>query len=118
KDVPGIHVASVFTHLAGSDESQHDSFTRQQAATFERASNKISAALGTQPIRHILNSPGILRFPDLQYDMVRLGIGLYGIDPTTEHHPGLEPVATLKTIISQIKLIPPGETIGYGRRGV
>lgn len=118
RDQPAIEIASVFTHLAGSDEPEHDAFTRQQAATFERASQKLSLALGIRPIRHVLNSPGILRFDDLQYDMVRLGIGLYGIDPTSEPHPGLETVATLKTIISQVRSIPAGETIGYGRRGV
>ena len=66
----------------------------------------------------MLNSPGILRFPDLQFDMVRLGIGLHGVDPTTEKHAGLQPVATLKTVISQIRDVSAGETIGYGRHGV
>jgi Alr-MurF fusion protein len=66
---------------------------------------------------HILNSPGILRLPKFQLDMVRLGIGLYGVDPTSEKFDALKPVATLKTIISQIKKIRKGETIGYGRRG-
>jgi alanine racemase len=113
-----IQVASMFTHLAGSDEAEHDAFTRQQAAAFDRASKKLATELRINPIRHMLNSPGILRFPDLQYDMVRLGIGLYGIDPTGGRSAGLQPVATLKTIISQIKTIPAGETIGYGRRGV
>src|SRR5690606_6971674 len=67
-------------------------------------------------LKHILNSPGILRFPDLQMDMVRLGIGLYGVDPTNTGVP-LKPVATLKTIISQVKDVPMGQTIGYGRMG-
>jgi len=118
KQHSNLEVASVFTHLAGSDEAQHDAFSREQAAVFDRAANRLSSALHINPIRHILNSPGILRFPDLQYDMVRLGIGLYGIDPTAENHAALQPVATLKTVISQIKTIASGETIGYGRRGV
>ncbi len=63
-----------------------------------------------------MNSPGILRLTDLQFDMVRLGIGLYGVDPTSEGYP-LKPVATLKTIISQVRDVPAGETVGYGRRG-
>ncbi len=67
---------------------------------------------------HLLNSPGILRLPQLQFDMVRLGIGLYGVDPTREDFKELKPVATLKTIISQIKNIPKGESIGYGRKGI
>jgi alanine racemase len=78
----------------------------------------IADAIGYKPLYHILNSPGILRLTDLQLDMVRLGIGLYGVDPTSENFRELEPVATLKTIISQIKNIPQGQTIGYGRRGV
>ncbi len=71
-----------------------------------------------KPLRHIINSAGILRLPGFQMDMVRLGIGLYGVDPTGENFNGLEMAATLKTVISQIKKIKSGETIGYGRRGV
>ena len=112
-----LKVASIFTHLAGADEATHDLFSRQQAASFLRWANRISHALGYKPLYHVLNSPGILRLPDLQMDMVRLGIGLYGVDPTPYGYEGLKPVATLKTIISQIKHIRPGETIGYGRRG-
>jgi len=115
---PSIEVASIFTHLAGSDEGEHDVFSHEQATRFEKMSDKIMSALRISPIRHVLNSPGILRFPDLQFDMVRLGIGLHGVDPTTEKHAGLEPVATLKTVISQIRSVPAGETIGYSRRGV
>ena len=112
-----LHVASIFTHLAGADEKEHDTFSRQQAQDFARWADQISAALGYKPIYHVLNSPGILRLPDLQMDMVRLGIGLYGVDPTPYKFDQLQPVATLKTLISQIKHIPAGETIGYGRRG-
>lgn len=114
---PQIRVASIFSHLAGADEAAHDDFSRAQGRTFETWANQISKALGYRPLYHILNSPGILRLPELQFDMVRLGIGLYGVDPTSEVHP-LKPVATLKTIISQIKKINKGESIGYGRRGV
>ena len=78
----------------------------------------ISNALGYKPLYHILNSPGILRLPQFQFDMVRLGIGLYGVDPTHEGFKGLQTVPTLKTIISQIKRIPKGQTNGYGRRGI
>ena len=112
-----LKVASIFSHLAGADEAQHDEFSLAQGKQFAKNADKISFAIGYKPLYHILNSPGILRLPSLQFDMVRLGIGLYGIDPTDEKISGLKPVATLKTIISQIKNIPEGETIGYGRRG-
>lgn len=115
---PNIKVASIFSHLAGADELQHDAFSTGQADKFKRWADTISEALGYKPFYHILNTPGILRLPHLQMDMVRLGIGLYGVDPTTEGFHELKPVATLKTIISQVRNIPKGESIGYGRRGV
>jgi alanine racemase len=112
-----IKVVSVFSHLAGADEPVHDAFTQEQAGRFLAITERLKDELKINPIRHILNSPGILRFPDLQWDMVRLGIALYGIDPTRESVSGLKPVATLKTIVSQIKKVKPGESIGYGRSG-
>lgn len=114
---PNLKVASVFSHLAGADDHEHDSFSEQQVKKFTDAANRITEKIGYKPIYHILNSPGILRLPQFQLDMVRLGIGLYGVDPTGEKFDALKPVATLKTIISQIKQIKKGETIGYGRRG-
>lgn len=114
---PNLTVASIFTHLAGADEHEHDKFSREQAAEFVKGADAISHTLGYKPLYHALNSPGILRLPDLQLDMVRLGIGLYGVDPTPYGFNELRPVAELKTLISQIKHIPAGETIGYGRRG-
>ena len=117
KKNPSLKIASIFSHMAGADEAQHDSFSKEQAEKFKRNADSISDALGYKPIYHILNSPGILRLPQYQFDMVRLGIGLYGIDPTSEKVEGLKPVAKLKTIISQIKHIKQGESIGYGRRG-
>lgn len=111
-----IDVASIFSHLAGADEATHDAFSRQQAAKFKSWADLVAGAIGYKPLYHILNSPGILRLTDLQFDMVRLGIGLYGVDPTSEGYP-LKPVATLKTIVSQIRDVPAGETVGYGRRG-
>lgn len=112
-----LKVASVYTHLAGSDEAQHDDFSNQQVETFLQCASKISKALGYSPILHALNTPGILRLPQWQLDMVRLGVGLYGVDPTTDKHP-LKVVATLKTVISQVKQLAIGESIGYGRKGV
>lgn len=111
-----VSVASIFSHLAGADESRHDEFSLQQAQEFIAASNAISEMLGYTPLRHILNSPGILRMPDWYLDMVRVGIGLYGISPI-DNQIGLRPVATLKTIVSQLRRVKQGDTISYGRWG-
>ncbi len=113
---PNVRVASVFTHLAGSDEEALDTFSRAQVRHFAAMAETLSEALGYAPLLHVLNSPGILRFPEYQFDMVRLGIGLYGVDPTPEKH-ALKPVNTLKTLISQVRTVRAGETIGYGRKG-
>jgi alanine racemase len=111
-------VRSIFSHLAASDESEHDEFTWQQIKKFNTMSEQIKSHF-TQPIyKHILNSAGISRFPDAQFDMVRLGIGLYGIGVNAQEQSQLQNVSTLKTSISQIKNIPANETIGYSRKGV
>lgn len=114
---PNMKVASIFSHLAAADGVEHDAYTRQQVSVYESGYKVFSEALGVAPIRHILNSPGIIRFTEYQLDMVRLGIGLYGVNPTSEPNQNLKPAATLKTIISQIKKIKSGGTIGYGRWG-
>ena len=108
-----FRVRSVFSHLAASDEPQHDEFTRKQIKTFDVISEKIQHKLKHPVIRHILNSAGIERFPEAHYDMVRLGIGLYGI--TSDKQLKLQQVSSLKSIISQIKAIEPGESVGYSR---
>ncbi|MFZ6012880.1 MAG: bifunctional UDP-N-acetylmuramoyl-tripeptide:D-alanyl-D-alanine ligase/alanine racemase [Bacteroidota bacterium] len=112
-----LKVRSIFSHLAGADEAQHDQFSHEQAQRFKAQADNISVGLGYRPLYHLINSPGILRLPELQFDMVRLGIGLYGVDPTQEKVDALKPVATLKTVISQITQIPAGDSIGYGRQG-
>lgn len=112
-----VTVASIFSHLAGADESAHDTFSQHQATVFQQAAEAIEKALGYTSVKHILNTSGILRLPQFQFDMARLGIGLYGVDPTPDAHP-LQTVVTLKTIVSQIKHIRRGETVGYGRKGV
>lgn len=112
-----VSIASIFSHLAGADEAVHDQFSKSQAERFISLADKISSAIGYRPLYHLINSPGILRLPHLQFDMVRLGIGLYGVDPTEDNLTDLRPVATLKTIISQIRFVKSGETIGYGRKG-
>lgn len=112
-----IHVASVFTHLAGADDPHHDEFSAQQVNRFTKMADLLDQLLGYRPLRHVLNSPGVLRLSQYQFDMIRVGIGLYGIDPTVTGNDNLKPVLTLKTIISQIKNIKAGETVGYGRKG-
>ena len=112
---PQINVQSVFSHLVGSDNPELDSFTTQQIALFTEMSGKIEKALGYKFIRHILNSAGISRFPEAQFDMVRLGISLYGISSDQKEQKMLETVSSLKTSISQIKRIKPGESVGYNR---
>ena len=115
---PQLKVASIFSHLAASDESIHNGFSAQQTMAFKKTAEGLVDFLGYKPILHLLNSPGISRFPDFQFDMVRLGIGLYGVDPTGIHSEHLQSVSTLKTVISQIKHIKKGETIGYARKGI
>ena len=107
---------SVFSHFAGSDSEQFDSFTREQLGRFKRAADTLQDAFPHHILRHICNSAGIERFTDEQQDMVRLGIGLYGISPIKEDA-SLKPVATLKTIILHLRDIPVDETVGYSRRG-
>lgn len=113
-----LRVASVFSHLVASDERHHDDFTRHQIDSFERMCSVLSTHLSSPFLRHILNSSGILRFPEAQYEMVRLGIGLHGVTTSLNEQRQLQSVATLKTTISQIKLVHPGETVGYSRMGV
>ncbi len=115
-DCPHIRVGSVFSHLAASEDPRHDAYTRQQAEDFERAYEKIASLLGYQPLKHILNTSGIIRFPQYQYDMVRLGLGLYGEDST--HQFGyLEKALALKARVLQVRAMKKGDTTGYGRDG-
>jgi Alr-MurF fusion protein len=114
---PNIHISSVYSHLAGSDEAIHDGFSAQQVERFVKMYHALSTTLNIKPIRHILNSAGISRLGQYQMDMVRLGIGLYGVDPGLAMSQSLQPAVTLRTTISQIKTVAAGETIGYGRHG-
>ena len=107
---------SVFSHLVGSDSSRFDSFTRRQIETFEEAAAQLQSAFPHKILRHICNTAGIERYPGAQFDMVRLGIGLYGIDPYTNKI--LNNVTTLKTTILQIHDVKADETVGYSRKGV
>lgn len=107
-----VRVLSVFSHFAGSDESQFDDFSRQQAEYFNDCAENLKVGLGYPIMKHICNSAGIERFPQYQYDMCRLGIGLYGISFAGAH---LQNVCTLRTTILSLKTVAAGETIGYGR---
>ncbi|MCE3283434.1 MAG: alanine racemase, partial [Chitinophagaceae bacterium] len=113
-----LAVRSVFTHLVASEAAEHDAFTREQARRFDEACSLIQSALDYSFLRHVGNSSAINRHPDLQYDMVRLGIGLYGVDSSAEVQEQLQTVAVLRSTISQIRTVTAGETIGYNRRGV
>ncbi len=113
-----LKVLSVFSHLAGSDAAAHDDFTLQQADVFLAAAKKIETAIGYSFLKHISNSSAIYRHPALQLDMVRLGIGLYGVDATQSVQQKLQHVTTLKTTISQIKHLKKGDSIGYSRKGI
>lgn len=109
-------VRSVFSHLAGADEAVHDTFTRNQIQKFQKLSALITEKLPYRVFRHILNSAGIERFPEFQFEMVRLGIGLYGISSCGNLQ--VKSISRLKTSVSQIRKIEAGQTVGYGRKGI
>ena len=114
-----LRVQSIFSHLACADDPAQDAFTHAQIARFTQWSSALRSRLGTDGILcHLLNSSGIERFPEAQMDMVRLGIGLYGLSPQPSVQRHLRPVSTLKTRISQIKDIPEGDSVGYNCRWV
>ncbi|MGN0036265.1 MAG: bifunctional UDP-N-acetylmuramoyl-tripeptide:D-alanyl-D-alanine ligase/alanine racemase [Bacteroidaceae bacterium] len=107
---------SVFSHLVGSDSPAFDDFTRQQICAFTQAAQTLQDAFPHKILRHICNTAGIERFPDAQFDMVRLGLGLYGIDPSTGNT--LHCVSTLRSTLLQIRDVPAGDSIGYSRKGI
>jgi len=111
-------VKSVFSHLVASEDSAHDEFTNQQVQLFTTACNAIESSLRYPFIKHISNSAAIFRHPHLQFNMVRLGIGLYGVDSVAEKQLPLMPVATLRSTIAQIRNVKKGESVGYSRKGI
>ncbi len=111
-------IQSVFSHLAASDSEVHDDFTKNQGIAFSEACEKIQTITGYSFLRHIANTSAIHRHKDLQLDMVRLGIGLYGVDSDPVIQQQLKNVTTLKTTISQLKKVNKGESVGYSRKGV
>lgn len=113
-----IRVNSIFTHLAAADGKEHDAFTLQQIKIYDQANAEITSVLNYQPLRHVLNTSGIMRFPEHQKDMVRLGIGFYGISSVPEFQEKLEDVMTLKSVVAQIRKVKKGESIGYSRSSI
>jgi alanine racemase len=111
---PEFRIASLFSHLAASGESRHDPFTLEQLRRFDRMCSTLRKGLNGSTLQHILNSAGMERFPDAQYDMVRLGIGLHGIGEGSN----LKVASSYKTIVSQIRTVEAGETVGYSRNGL
>lgn len=118
RDARGLRVASVLSHLAASEDPSHDDYTRAQIASFTRMADAIDAVLGQRPLRHIANSGGATRWKEAHFDMVRLGIGLFGIGVDARETAQLQHAVTLRTVIAQLKRVPAGAAIGYGRRGV
>ncbi|AFL83772.1 UDP-N-acetylmuramoyl-tripeptide--D-alanyl-D-alanine ligase [Belliella baltica DSM 15883] len=114
---PELEIASLYTHLVGADEAVHEDFSLHQLELFSKMCQQIAGFIGFMPIRHALNSAGIIRYPAYQFDMVRLGIGLYGVEVNGIYDAALRPISSLKTTISQIKTLDAGETIGYSRKG-
>lgn len=110
-----LRVKSIFTHLAAADEPEQDAFTEQQIHLFKECYNKLCSKLSYKPLAHILNTAGCERFAEHAMDMVRLGIGLYGVSPSGSVK--VLPVVRLHTTLLQISNIPPNETVGYGRHG-
>lgn len=110
-----VKIKSIFSHLAASEDASETAFTKSQLAQFKDISEEIIGNIGYKPLRHMLNTSGVLNYPEAQYDMVRTGIGLYGFGNDPEENKHLKPVAALKTVISQIHTVKKGETVGYNR---
>ena len=115
--VPKYSLKGVFSHLATADDMSFEDFTKKQFHDFLLFYNKISTTLNVKPLAHILNSAGILNYPDFQMDMVRLGIGLYGHESSLKFQDKLSCVSHLKSVISQVRNVNPEDSVGYGRRG-
>jgi alanine racemase len=115
--MPQLWVVSILSHLAASENPKHREFTEFQISQFKEAAQAISDHLGYQPLRHIANSAAIQNYPEAHLEMVRLGISMYGISGNSVEKTVLENVLSLKTYVSQVKLVAKGETVGYGRIG-
>jgi alanine racemase len=118
KSEPSLHIKSIFSHLVASDDKTFDEFTESQITLFENLALQIEKNIGYKTIKHICNSGAITRFKNAHYNMVRLGIGMYGVGFNDIEKHNLENISSLKTRISQIKYLKTGDTIGYNRKGV
>ncbi len=118
KKYPQLKVKSVFSHLVASEDASHDTFTQQQINDFTTYTTVIAQNIGYTFIKHLANTSAISRFKNAQFNMVRLGIGFYGVDAANRNNQNLENVLSLKTTISQIKQLKKGDTVGYNRRGI
>ena len=115
KENSNVEITSIFTHFAASEDETHDVFTQDQINDFENRCAQISAVLGYSPTLHAANTGGIQRWKNAQFDMVRLGIGLYGVSAFEDEQKMLRNVGSLKTRIVQIKTVLPNDSVGYGR---
>ncbi len=113
-----VKIASIFSHLAASNHPEYDDFTQLQGDRFEQMSSQIMASLSYRPLRHLCNTAGVTRHKHLQYDMVRLGLGLYGIDSTPAVQKKLKQISTLRTTIAQVRDVPAGDSVGYGHDAI
>lgn len=118
KTASNVNVSSIFSHLASSEDEADDAYSHSQFDQFDKMYDQLSFALKTSPKRHILNSGGISRFPNRQYDFVRLGIGMYGVDKNPKIKPSLQKVHSLVASLIQIKKMKSGQSIGYNRKTV
>ncbi len=115
KKTNSLRIVSLFSHLAASEDHQEKEFTLGQIRLFKKIGEEMIGILGYRPIMHQSNTSGILNYPEAHFDMVRAGIGLYGYGNEAKYDNELKPVASLKSIISQIHRLEPGETLGYNR---
>ena len=115
KSCSQIKIASVFTHLAAAEDAKEDRFTQNQIEKFNFICKKIERQITYPFLKHVSNTAGIIRFPEAQFDMVRLGLGLYGFSPVQEVQPQLHPVINLSSVVTQLKKVKKGETVGYNR---
>ncbi|MFL1010493.1 alanine racemase [Flavisericum labens] len=115
KTSEAIKAKSIFSHLAASEDLGEKAFTKNQIERFKTIANNFTKAIGYKPILHMCNTSGILNYPEAHFDMVRSGIGLYGFGNSEKENQNLQPIGTLKTVISQIHQIKNGESVGYNR---
>ena len=115
KDAKSVKVSSILSHLAASEDLNEKDFTQKQIDWFKKISSRLVSKLGYSPMRHMCNTSGLLNYPEAHFDMVRCGIGLYGFGNSLEEDKHLRPIASLKSVISQMHMIEKNESVGYNR---